>query len=162
MSWQNKWQVNCFLLAVSTLRKRKQSQHPQRADLSTSTLSVGINVVLPGGHLLGLITCLMSYFQGYFNYILLLKKKGLPGDATGKEPTCQCRRHKTCGFNPWVAKTPGGKGMETHSSILTQRIPCSEEPGRLQSIGSQRVKHDWNDLASTEKEKSTFSLSLSI
>ena len=32
--------------------------------------------------------------------------------------------------------------MATHSSILAWRIPCTEEPGRLQSIGSQRVRHD--------------------
>ena len=31
------------------------------------------------------------------------------------------------------------KGMATHSSILAWRIPWTEEPGRLQSIGSQRV-----------------------
>ena len=34
------------------------------------------------------------------------------------------------------------KGMATHSSILTWIIPWTEEPGRLQSIGSQRVGHD--------------------
>ena len=34
------------------------------------------------------------------------------------------------------------KGMVTHSSILAWRIPWSEEPGRLQSRGSQRVRHD--------------------
>ena len=33
-------------------------------------------------------------------------------------------------------------GMATHSSILAWRIPWSEEPGRLQSNGSQRVGHD--------------------
>ena len=32
--------------------------------------------------------------------------------------------------------------MATHSSILAWRIPWTEEPGRLQSIGSQRVRHD--------------------
>ena len=42
---------------------------------------------------------------------------------------------------------PLEEGMATHSSILTWRIPCSEEPGRLQSIGSQRVGHNWSDLA---------------
>ena len=31
----------------------------------------------------------------------------------------------------------------THSSILAWRIPWSEKPGRLQSMGSQRVRHDW-------------------
>ena len=32
--------------------------------------------------------------------------------------------------------------MATHSSILPREIPWTEEPGRLQSMGSQRVKHD--------------------
>ena len=40
--------------------------------------------------------------------------------------------------------------METHSSILAWRIPWTEEPGRLQSIGSQRVGHNWSDLAHTQ------------
>ena len=34
------------------------------------------------------------------------------------------------------------KEMATHSSILAWKIPWTEEPGRLQSIGSQRVGHD--------------------
>ena len=34
------------------------------------------------------------------------------------------------------------KGMATHFSILAWRIPWTEEPGRLQSMGSQRVKHN--------------------
>ena len=33
--------------------------------------------------------------------------------------------------------------MATHSSILAWRIPWTEEPGGLQSMGSQRVRHDW-------------------
>ena len=33
--------------------------------------------------------------------------------------------------------------MATHSSVLAWRIPCTEEPGGLQSIGSQRVGHNW-------------------
>ena len=28
------------------------------------------------------------------------------GGISGKEPTCQCRRHKRCGFDPWVRKMP--------------------------------------------------------
>ena len=35
------------------------------------------------------------------------------------------------------------KGMVTHSSIHAWRTPWTEEPGRLQSMGSQRVGHDW-------------------
>ena len=37
---------------------------------------------------------------------------------------------------------PLEKGMATHSSILEWRIPWTEEPDRLQSMGSQRVKHN--------------------
>ena len=35
-----------------------------------------------------------------------------------------------------------GKGMATHSSVLVWRVPWTEKPGRLQSIGWQRVGHD--------------------
>ena len=38
---------------------------------------------------------------------------------------------------------PLEKGMATHSSILAWRIPWTEEPGRLQSMGLQRVRHNW-------------------
>ena len=37
---------------------------------------------------------------------------------------------------------PLEKGVGTHSSILAWRIPCTEEPGGLQSMGLQRVGHD--------------------
>ena len=39
------------------------------------------------------------------------------------------------------------KEMATHSSILAWRIPGTEEPGGLLSMGSHRVGHDWSDLA---------------
>ena len=39
------------------------------------------------------------------------------------------------------------KGRTIHSSILAWRIPWTEKPGGLQSVGSQRVGHDWSDLA---------------
>ena len=39
------------------------------------------------------------------------------------------------------------KEVATHSSILAWRIPWTEEPGGPQSIGSQRARHYWSDLA---------------
>ena len=42
---------------------------------------------------------------------------------------------------------PLEEGMATRSSIFAWRISWTEEPDRLQSIGSQRVGHDWGDLA---------------
>ena len=44
---------------------------------------------------------------------------------------------------------PLEKGMRTHSSILAWRIPRTEKPGGLQSVGSQRVGHDWETKHST-------------
>ena len=39
--------------------------------------------------------------------------------------------------------------METHCRILTWRIPRTEEPGGLQSMGSQRVRHNWDTTNTT-------------
>ena len=41
-----------------------------------------------------------------------------------------------------AGEDPLEKGMATHSSILALRIPWTEEPGRLQFMGLQRVRHD--------------------
>ena len=40
------------------------------------------------------------------------------------------------------------QGMANHSSILAWRIPRTEEPDRLQSVGSQRARPNWSDLVS--------------
>ena len=45
------------------------------------------------------------------------------------------------------------EGMATHSSIPIWSIPRTEEPGRLESIGSQRVKHNWSNLAQRPRVK---------
>ena len=37
------------------------------------------------------------------------------------------------------------KEMATHSGIIASRIPVTEEPGGLQSIGLQRVRHNWTE-----------------
>ena len=42
---------------------------------------------------------------------------------------------------------PLEEGMATHSSILAWRVPGTEEPGGLQSIGSQRIGRHWRDWA---------------
>ena len=43
---------------------------------------------------------------------------------------------------PLGREDPLEEGVATHSSILAWRIPRTEEPGGLQSMGSQRVRHD--------------------
>ena len=62
---------------------------------------------------------------------------GLPRGTSGNEPICQGSRHKRWGFDPHQRvglENPLGVGMTTHSSMLTWRIPWTEEPGGLQSM----------------------------
>ena len=49
-------------------------------------------------------------------------------------------------FHPFICRpliSGLEKALETHSSTLAWKIPWTEEPGRLQSMGSLRVRHDW-------------------
>ena len=48
-----------------------------------------------------------------------------------------------------ISHTSMEKAMAPHSSTLAWKIPWTEEPGRLQSMRSHRVGHDWSDLAAT-------------
>ena len=71
-------------------------------------------------------------------FFLLSKRLGLPGGSEGKESACDADQ----GSIPGSGRSPG-EGNAVHSSILAWRIPWTEKPGRLQSMGSQRVGHDW-------------------
>ena len=69
-------------------------------------------------------------------YIKYAGKASLVG-SDNKEPACNVG---DSGLIPGQ-EDPLEKGMTTHSSILAWRIPWTEDPGRLQSMGSQRVRH---------------------
>ena len=69
--------------------------------------------------------------------------KDFPGGAVA-ESTWQGRRRRRCGFDPRGRQDPLEEEMATHSSCLAWRIPCTEEPGGLQSVGvtkSQMIEH---------------------
>ena len=66
----------------------------------------------------------------------VVAERGLPRWCSGKEPACRCRRRKRGSFIPGL-EDPLEKAMATHSSILAWGIPRTEEPGGLQSMGSQ-------------------------
>ena len=64
--------------------------------------------------------------------------KGFPGGSTVKNlPAMWKTRVRSLGW-----EDPLEKEMAIHSSILAGKIPWTEEPDRLQSMGSQRVRHD--------------------
>ena len=69
---------------------------------------------------------------------MFCRRRGLPYASDGKEYACNGGvQVQSLGW-----EEPLEKGMATHSSILSWRIPWAEEPGGLQSVGSQRVGHD--------------------
>ena len=83
---------------------------------------------------------------GKLNYWRTLLKPsrchlGFPGDVGVKNPT-NAGDIRECRFDPG-REDPLEKEMATHSSILAWKIPWTEEPGGLQSMGSRRVGQDW-------------------
>ena len=63
---------------------------------------------------------------------------GFPGGLDGKESACN-----TGDLGSILGQEdPLEKGMATHSSVLAWETPWTEEPGRIQSMGSQRVRQD--------------------
>ena len=68
--------------------------------------------------------------------------QGFPGGASGNEPTCQCRRRKEAPVQSLGLEDPLEKVTATHSTVLAWRIPWMEEPGGLQTMGLQRVRHE--------------------
>ena len=63
---------------------------------------------------------------------------GFPDSSVGEESACNAGDP---GSIPGLGSF-SGKEMATHSAILAWRIPWTEEPGGLQSMGSHRVGHD--------------------
>ena len=53
---------------------------------------------------------------------------------------------KTLWFDPWVGKIPWRRKWQPTSVFLSGESPWTEKSSGLQSIGLQRVRHDWNDL----------------
>ena len=66
---------------------------------------------------------------------------GLPHWLSAKE-SATFRKMQEIWVQSLGGEDPLQKGMATHSSIVERRIPWTEEPGGLQSMGSQRVGHD--------------------
>ena len=77
----------------------------------------------------------------------IFDSRGFLGGDCSKEPTCQYSRHMRWGVQSLAWEDPLEEGMATLSSPLAWRIAWTEEPGGLQSMGSQRVGYDWSNLA---------------
>ena len=89
--------------------------------------------------------CFLFFFSVLWFSFYSLLFGGLPGCASSKESTCQCRKLRVWSLSQ---EYPQEEKMATHSSILAWRILWTEEPGGLQSMGSQRVRHSWAHMCS--------------
>ena len=61
---------------------------------------------------------------------------GFPGCASGKEPACQCRRHKRCEFHPWVRKIPWRRERQPTPLFLPREFHGQR------SLAGYRVEHN--------------------
>ena len=77
-----------------------------------------------------------------------LKSNELPRWLTVKESSCQCRRLRRCVFYLGHEDTLEKERATADSSILAWRMPPTEKPGGLPSMGSWRVGHDWAQFSS--------------
>ena len=76
-------------------------------------------------------------YESLWAFLMIQQVKNLPSMKETQEMRVQCLGQED----------PSKEEMATHSSILAWKIPWTEKPGGLQSVGSQRVGHDWSDLA---------------
>ena len=74
--------------------------------------------------------------------LAVIHKSNFPGGITGREPACQCRRHKICRFNPCVRKIPWRRKWQPTPVFLPGDSPWTEVPGGLQPLGLQGVGHN--------------------
>ena len=77
--------------------------------LQVTSLSDERLKLFPKGYPLSLLTC--NIVQDVL---------GFPGGDSGKEPTCQCRRHKRHGFDPWVGKIPWRRAWQPTPVFLPE------------------------------------------
>ena len=66
-----------------------------------------------------------------------LPADSLSGSSSGKEPACQCRRHKRCGFDPWVGKIPWRRGWQPIPVFLSGK---SHRQRSLEGYAPQGLK----------------------
>ena len=121
---------------------RKWGPDPHPAGVDTQ---LTLNSCIKSGlcwHKIPSFSCTTSppvYLNGY-----PLGSRGFLGSTGGKEPACQCRRHKRCGLDPWVRKIPWRRARQPTAAFLPaeshgQRSPAGYSPRRRRE--SETTEH---------------------
>ena len=117
------WQYKKNLFILTPWRQKSCYQHlekhPPFPITSNSTLS-----------------CLYSMLYLTFGPFYW-PSRGFPGGARDKEPACQCRRHKRCGFDPWLGKIPWRRAWQP---LQYSGLENSKDRGVWQAIAHRVVK----------------------
>ena len=137
MHESEKWKQSCSVMSNSS---RPHGLKPTRLlhpwDFPGKSTGVGCHCLL---HI-----CMSHYntkqkiIIGHRNYTVLCNLTSLVAQTVKHLPTT-----RETWVRPLGREDPLEKEMATHSCILAWKIPWTEEPGRQQSMGSQRVRHDW-------------------
>ena len=77
------------------------------------------------------------------------------GNLLTKEPTCQRRRYKGHGFDPWVGKIPWRRTCNPLQSSCLESL-MDRGAGSLQSMGLQRAGHDWDRFLKKKQQQQRF------
>ena len=114
--------INIYLMMFLLMYIPLWSQHEQEYSnflIIYMVFSCSFLVYTPSNYQYSISKSIFVNFEPHTNENILLYKKikllseafffpsqGFPGGTRGKEPSCQCRRHKKCRFDSWVGKIP--------------------------------------------------------
>ena len=116
--------------------------HNRFSLLSPAQMSLTLQVLPMHDHIWLLLSFSWVCYKEYLKNIVHLQYPlGFPGGSSGKESACQTRVAGGTGLIPGSKRSPEEE-IATHSSVLAWEISWMEEPGGLQPIGSQRVRHN--------------------
>ena len=91
-----------------------------------------------------LLQTLLKFWAWWYFIVIAISYlgEGFPDCASGKEPTCQCRRHKKCRFDPWFRRSPGGG----HGNPF--QASCLENPMDREAWQAtvHRVSKSWTQM----------------
>ena len=128
----------CVCMCVYIYRTYSPCDHRVRHDWATEFIAQYSIVCV--------CACMHTYMVYLHSYQQYIPTNSFLGGASGKEPTCNAGDIREVGLTLGLGRSPAEE-MTTHSSILAWRISWTEECDGLQSMGLQRVGHDWSDLA---------------
>ena len=104
-----------------------------------------------------LFICMDEFCDPAFLEVQTVKNPSATQDtwvwSLGWEDPLEKGRSPGKGKIPWRREDPLEEEMDTHSSILTWKIPWTEEPGRLQWMELQRVGHDWTTFTTMDNQQ---------